>query len=82
MKAQWTDGQYNVFYLVISKELRVSVAWDGGTKVKNHDVTEDGYKITFLGHTLKGRPRDLETAKKQAVQLACMVLTGALEAIQ
>lgn len=81
MRAQWIDGNYNHFYLVISKELRVVVGWDSGTKPKGHDATQDGYKISFLGHTMKGRPQDLDKAKEMAVQFAAIVLHQALEAI-
>lgn len=82
MKAQWSDGQYNVHYLFITNEIRVCVAYDGSTKAKGHDTTEDGYKVTFLGHTMKGRPKDLDKAKAMAVQFAAIVLNRCLEAIQ
>lgn len=82
MRAQWTEGQYGCYYLMISKEVYVSLCWDGGTKPKGHDATQDGYKISFLGHTMKGRPQDLDKAKEMAVQFACIVLNQALEAIQ
>jgi hypothetical protein len=76
MTDKWIDGKYGFSYLYLypgSRDIVITVGWDSTSKAE-----DSGYRVSFLGITLKKRFTDLAQAKAQGERLAAMVLHKAL----
>ena len=71
---KWIEGRYNSISLQLAKGIEIYVVWDS-TKSKDEPT---GYKVSFLGDSLKARFGDRDEAKRAGEFWAKNMLEAAL----
>ena len=80
MTAQWQEGRYGLYTLLLTRGIEVHVIWDSCIP-KNAPEEKRGYQVSCVGRELSARFKSFEEAKRAGENFARKILYEALDAL-